>query len=416
MKIIHLIASLVIVGCTTLAWFILAGAMSQRTQESSQTMSREVAGVWNPELEQKHPEAWFETPNSPGGRAALLPATSNVSVNLKFVPKQRGLFRHRTYDVAFKAEYEFVNPTRIPQTVYISFPLPAGAEKLEGFEFRLDGENGKEPFKAGASGTATRAVVLPASGRITLHAAYQTRGTGSWVYGFPDKRRIAGFVLKMRTDFSEINFPVGTGSPKDEDRKSDGKGWDLVWNYPDVLAVPSIGMDMPKLLNAGPVAARIAFFAPVSLVFFVTVILLIGGLKGVPLHPMHVFFVSAGFFAFHLLFAYLVDLLPLYPSFAIATVVSLILVCGYLKAVGGMTLFKVALPAQLAYLILFSASFFFDGLTGITLTVCGVATLALLMALTAKVEWRTHFTKRTKSSSKNMQPPAFMPPYDPSST
>ncbi len=396
MKITHLIASLAIVGCTTVAWFILAIAMSQRTQESSQTMSREVAGVWNPALEQKHPDAWFETPNAPGGRAALLPASSNVLVDLKSVPKQRGLFRHRTYDVSFKAEYVFVNPTRIPQTVYVSFPLPAGAEKLEGFEFRLGEGTEPEAYRPGVSGVATRAVVLPASGRITLHAGYQTRGTGSWVYGFPDKRRIAGFVLRMRTDFTEINFPVGTGSPKDDDRTSDGNGWDLTWNYPDVLAVPSIGMDMPKLLNAGPVAARIAFFAPVSLVFFVTVLLLVAGLKGVPLHPMHVFFVSAGFFAFHLLFAYLVDLVPLYPSFAIATVVSLVLVCGYLRAVGGNALFKVALPAQSAYLILFSASFFFDGLTGITLTVCGVATLALLMALTAKVEWRTHFTKRAK--------------------
>ena len=380
-----------------MAWFILAIAMSKRTQESSQTMSQEVAGVWNPPLEQKHPDAWYETPNAPGGRAALLPASSNVMVDLKFVPKKRGLFRHRTYDVAFKAEYIFINPTRIPQTMYISFPLPAGAEKLEGFEFRLGEGTESEANQSGGSGVATRAVVLPAAGRITLHAAYQTRGTGSWIYGFPDKRRIAGFILKMRTDFREINFPVGTGSPRDTDRKLTGNNWDLTWNYPDVLAVPSIGMDMPKLLDAGPVAARIAFFAPVSLVFFVTVVLLVGGLKGVPLHPMHVFFVSAGFFAFHLLFAYLVDLVPLYPSFAIATVVSLVLVCGYLKAVGGNTLLKVALPAQLAYLILFSASFFFDGLTGITLTLCGVATLALLMALTAKVEWRTHFTKRAKT-------------------
>ena len=397
MKITHLVASLVIVGCTAVAWFILAIAMSKRTQESSQTMSQEVAGVWNPPLEQKHPDAWYETPNAPGGRAVLLPASSDVMVELKFVPKKRGLFRHRTYDVAFKAEYVFINPTRIPQTMYFSFPLPAGAEKLEGFEFRLGEGTEPETYQPGVSGVATRAVVIPASGRITLHAAYQTRGTGSWVYGFPDKRRIAGFMLKMRTDFSEINFPVGTGSPRDSDRKITGNGWDLTWNYPDVLAVPSIGMEMPKLLNAGPVAARIAFFAPVSLVFFVTVVLLVGGLKGVPLHPMHVFFVSAGFFAFHLLFAYLVDLVPLYPSFAIATVVSLVLVCGYLKAVGGNALFKVAVPAQLAYLILFSASFFFDGLTGITLTICGVATLALLMALTAKVEWRTHFTKRAKA-------------------
>ncbi|HEX7261970.1 MAG TPA: hypothetical protein VF258_09155, partial [Luteolibacter sp.] len=395
----HLIASLAIVGATTLAWFILATAMSQRTRESSQTLSREVAGVWNPALEQHHPEAWFDTPNAPGGRAALLPASSDVRVDLKFVPKQRGLFRHRTYDVVFEAEYVFVNPTRIPQTVYFSFPLPAGAEKLEGFEFRLSDGKEAEDVRPGTSGVATRAVVLPAWGRITLHAGYQTRGTDSWVYSFPDKRRIAGFVLKMRTDFTEINFPVGTGSPRDNDRKTDGKGWDLMWSYPDVLAVPAIGMDMPKLLNAGPVAARIAFFAPVSLVFFVTVVLLVGGLRGVPLHPMHVFFVAAGFFAFHLLFAYLVDLMPIYPAFAIATVTSLGLVSGYLRAVGGDRLFRVALPAQLAYLVLFSASFFFDGLTGITLTVCGVATLALLMTLTAKVEWRTHFTKRGKSDS-----------------
>lgn len=404
MKVSHLIASAAIVGCTALAWFILAEAMASRTKDSSTTMSAEVAGVWNPAIEQKHPDAWFETPNAPKGRANLLPASSNVNVDLKFVPKQRGLFRHRTYDVAFQAEYTFVNPTRIPQTVYVSFPLPEGAEKLEGFDFKL-GEAGTQGTAPAGSGTITRAVLVPASGTVTLHTAYQTRGTGSWTYAFPDKRRIAGFVLKMRTDFMEINFPVGTGSPKDGDRQTDGKGWDLAWNYPDVLAVPSIGMDMPKLLNAGPVASRIAFFAPVSLVFFVTVLLLVGGLKGVELHPMHVFFVSAGFFAFHLLFAYLVDLLPLHLSFGIASVVSLLLVCGYLKAVGGNLLFKVALPAQMAYLVLFSASFFFDGLTGITLTVCGVSTLALLMILTARVDWKNHFTSRRPARRSEVATP-----------
>lgn len=40
-------------------------------------------------------------------------------------------------------------------------------------------------------------------------------------------------------------------------------------------------------------------------------------MKGIRLHPMHVFSVSAGFFAFHLMFAYLVDLLPLATSFVI---------------------------------------------------------------------------------------------------
>jgi len=42
----------------------------------------------------------------------------------------------------------------------------------------------------------------------------------------------------------------------------------------------------------------------------------------------------------------------------------------------------------------FSYSFFFDGLTGITITVGAIVTLALLMAFTARVKWDTAFGSR----------------------
>jgi hypothetical protein len=386
MKTSHLLASLAIIACTSAAWFLLGAVLAKRTAESSATIHNEVAGVWGPPITQNHPHAWYETPNAPSGRAVILPSTSQVTVDLKYDPKQRGLLWHRTYDADFRGDYVFTNPTRIPQTLYVSFPLPAGTAGLHGFRFQLGADAEAGDSTPGKSGVVTRAIVVPASGSVDLQTAYRTRGTGTWGYDFPDNRRIAGFRLDMRTDFLEIDFPAGTGSPGS--RAADADGWDLAWEYPDVLAAPAIGMDMPKQLNAGPVAARIAFFAPVSLVFFITILLLMGGLRGVALHPMHVFFVAAGFFAFHLLFAYLVDLIALRASFAIATAVSVLLVCGYLNAVGGKPLLAIALPAQLAYLVLFSASFFFDGLTGITLTTCGVATLALLMFLTAKIDWR----------------------------
>jgi hypothetical protein len=392
MKIIHLIVSLAIIACTAAAWVLLGSALSYRTNESSATLQQEVAGVWGPALTQDHPQAWFETPNAPGGKARVLPSSSQVSVNLTSEPKRRGLLWHRTYDVDVKSDYVFTNPTRIPQTFYISFPLPAETAGLHGFEFQLGDNDNPLQSIPGPSGVVTRAILLPASGEVTLHTGYRTRGTNTWSYHFPDNRRIAGFKLTLRTNFPDINFPVGTGSPSE--RTQDPEGFTLVWDYPDVLAAPSIGMDMPKRLNAGPVASRIAFFAPVSLLFFVTLVLLIGGIKGIPLHPMHVFFISAGFFAFHLLFAYLVDLLPLLPSFGISAAASMLLVCGYLKAVGGNALFKIALPAQAVYLVLFSASFFIDGLTGITLAVLGVITLALLMFLTARIDWRSFFAKK----------------------
>lgn len=399
MKISHLIASVAIIACTTIAWFLLGTALSLRTNESSTAMQNEVAGVWGPELTQQHPEAWFESANALGGKAVVMPTATHAVVDLTSEPKRRGLLWHRTYDVSFKSDYTFTNPTKIPQTLTLSFPLPEKTAGLENFQFQLGEQTSPNRETPNLSGIVTRAVLLPASASITLHTEYQTRGTNTWQYRFPDNRRISGFQLTMHTNFADINFPVGTGSPTQ--RTQDGAGFTLDWNYPDVLAASSIGMDMPKHLNAGPVATRIAFFAPVSLLLFVTLILLIGGIRGTPLHPMHVFFIAAGFFAFHLLFAYLVDLLPLAPSFGIASATSLVLVCGYLKLAGGSALFKIALPAQAVYQVLFSASFFIDGLTGITLAILSVITLALLMILTARVDWKSFFTRKS----------ALPPPY-----
>ena len=85
---------------------------------------------------------------------------------------------------------------------------------------------------------------------------------------------------------------------------------------------------------------------------------------------------------------YLVDLIPATVAFATAAAVSLLLVCGYLWRAHGKSLARVALLAQFAYMVLFSASFFFDGLTGITITIGAIVTLAILMMVTARVAAR----------------------------
>ena len=365
MKATHLLATAFILGCTSIGWFILGSAMHARSQDSGATLGREVSDVWGPPLVQKHPEAFYLSPNAPGGKARIQPKTSNVRVQLHSDPKQRGLIWHRTYGVSFEADYTLANPTRVPQTIYVHFPLPDRAGALRDFVFDLAGAETPATGSESGQSVMTRAVLVPAGG---------------------------------------------------EDRARQGDGWRLVWNYPDVISAPAIGMDMPKLLNAGPVASRMAFFAPVSLLFFFTVVLLVGGIRGIALHPMHVFFSSAGFFAFHLLFAYLVDLLPLYPSFIVAALVSLALVGGYLRAVGGKDLFKVALPAQLAYMVLFSLSFFFDGLTGITITVGAVVTLAILMVLTARVDWNRVFGGNGRAPGKGKPPAPATPPPLPAIT
>ena len=289
--------------------------------------------------------------------------------------------------VDFSGNYTIENPTPITQTIYIQFQFPAAGASYTNFSCTVNGIPSAESNKT--KDGLVDAVTLSPGATATFAVAYTSRGTDRWSYSFGDASRIRNFHLVMTTDFSEINFPEGTGSCGERDRISDG--WNLIWSYPDVINAQGIGMDMPAVLNPGPVTSRISFFAPVSLLFLFAVLILFAMVQGVNLHPMNYFFLAAGCFAFHLLFAYLVDLIPLLPAFAIAAAVSLGLVSGYLYLAAGLRFARVAVVAQFAYMVLFSYSFFFEGLAGLTITIGAIVTLALLMVATAKVSWAEKF-------------------------
>ena len=147
--------------------------------------------------------------------------------------------------------------------------------------------------------------------------------------------QVRDFELDMTTDFAAIDFPAGTLSPTLQGaRGRRAGGWPGAST--SLVTGQRIGMDPPNRLNPGPLAARITFFAPVSLLFFVTVMVILGVLRGQSLHPMHYFFLSAAFFAFHLLLAYLVDHMEMGAAFLIAAAASVFLVVSYLRAGGGL--------------------------------------------------------------------------------
>jgi inner membrane protein involved in colicin E2 resistance len=110
---------------------------------------------------------------------------------------------------------------------------------------------------------------------------------------------------------------------------------------------------------------------------------------------MHYLFVTAGFFAFHLLFAYLVDLINVHAAFLAATVTSVGLVTSYLRAALGPRFpWRLAAAGQCVYLVLFSYSFFLKGMTGLTVTIGSILTLAALMYATARLDWSGVFRRR----------------------
>jgi hypothetical protein len=250
---------------------------------------------------------------------------------------------------------------------------------------------------------------------------YRTRGRDRWLYGSsPDAKEpthLTDFTLTATTNFRAIDYPKGSVSPSTKAATA-GEDTTAVWKFEDYRTRQGMGIEMPSRPSAGPIAARMAFWAPVSLFFFFTTLFTIVVLKKVPLHPMHYLFVSAGFFAFHILMAYLVDKIDLQPAFWTCAAVSVLLVISYMRLVvgAGMALVYVG-GAQLVYLIGFSYAFFYTGWTGLTVVIVAIVTLFVLMQATGRLDWNEVF-RRPDAIRMTARPSDWMsvPPAPPGPT
>jgi inner membrane protein involved in colicin E2 resistance len=399
----RLIAIGFIFVCTSVAWAILSGVTDRRTHSADQGLRQQVERVWGTPQVQVPPTAvWTE--RIPRKVEVLedkkkvikvvedkfvrpLPLeSSRIDVALRLDPRQKGLLWYATYGVDFSATYSVANTSGAARDVTIALPFPASNAVFDDLQFELAGK-AWTAAPAAANDRIVGHVRLEAGERVTLRVGYRSQGLDRWTYGFgTGVAEVRDFRLTVRTNFAAIDFPEGSISPATKER-ADG-GWLLRWEFRRLVSGVNIAVAMPEKLQPGPLASQIAGFAPISLFFFIVVLLVIGVVKGVELHPMHFFFLSAAFFSFHLLFAYLADQVDIHAAFVIAAVVSVVLVTSYLRlVVGSRFAFLAAGTAQLVYLVLFSYAFFFKGLTGLAVTVGAIATLFVLMQVTAKVRW-----------------------------
>jgi hypothetical protein len=194
------------------------------------------------------------------------------------------------------------------------------------------------------------------------------------------------FRLGVAANFAAVDFPPGTLSPT-EHGAADG-GWRGTWRFDQLVGAAPVGIVLPERLNPGPLASKITFFAPVSLLFFFFVTGVLLAARGRSIHPMNYVLLACAFFAFHLLFAYLIDHVAIAPAFAAASAVSVALVVSYARLfVGWRTAVLQMGVSQLLYLVLFSLSFFWKGFTGLAITVGAILTLFVIMQITGRVEW-----------------------------
>jgi Inner membrane protein CreD len=391
-----------------IAWAVLAGTIFYRTYSSDSELRGKVASSWGAPQEQSPPTASYvegsvrDVTTKKNGEEVVRKVDDrrNVSLDLQKSRvnaalhadyRRKGLLWYSTYEVRFAGAYEFVNPDDQPREVTFTLHLPAQQAIYDDVVFTVNGaplalENVKDE-------TYGKMTVLPHQ-TASLNVGYRSQGLDSWHYSFGDSvSHVRDFELRVATDFNGFDFPENTLSPTRENKTPQGA--ELVWGYKNLVSGYKIGLALPQKLQPGPLAGRISSFAPVSLLFFFFVLFVLTTIRGIELHPMNYFFLACAFFSFHLLMAYLVDHISIHAAFAICSVISVFLVVSYLRLVVGMRFAALeAGMAQMIYLVLFSYAFFFEGFTGLAITIGAILTLFIAMQMTARLRWADKFAPR----------------------
>jgi len=412
----------------SIAWMTLGATLAQRTAKKQNEMSSAVGELWGQPHFQYAPvirlSRWEERRDCVTNdktkeetctkkRVKLWdteePAGSDVKVKLGLEQRRKGLLWFSLYTVNFSGDYQVVNPRNENRDAELTFHFPNRMAIYDNLEVKVSGKpdavikqftsGARQDHEDGATEDAGMTVRFPlkANEQVTVHYGYDSRGKDSWRYLFGNSvKAVKNFKLTMTTDFAKIDFPPNSMSP--DAKRQTGSGWELTWDKKNLVSGFSIGMSMPKRINPGPLAERMSFFAPVSLLFFFAVIFIITELRGIKIHPMNYLFLAAAFFAFHLLFAYTVDHINIYLAFVISSVVSIFLVVSYLRLVAGARFALVeAGGAQFIYLVVFNCAHFFEGYTGLIVTILSIVTLFVVMQVTGKIDWEQKFNPKSSA-------------------
>jgi hypothetical protein len=407
----QILALVFIFICTAVAWVILGTTIFSRTYGSNQQLSGHVASTWGTAQSQSPPSAYYmveentSTSTIENGKIVvhnekvqrqipLAVESSRIRVRLHLDPRQKGLLWYSTYAVDFAGDYVFHNPTTEAQEIVFRLKFPAQKALYDGLEMKINDQ--AVTLKTDDQGTAGT-VSIPAGEAAKMHVAYRSQGLDSWRYDLGDGiAQARDFSLVMQTNFREIDFADDTLSPTMKTLVPGG--WELTWQYSNLVSGFEIGMTMPQKLQPGPLAGEISYAAPVSLFFFFFLMFIITNMREIELHPMNYFFLATAFFAFHLLLAYLVDHISIHAAMVISSLVSVALVVSYLRLVVGMRFAALeAGTAQLIYLVLFSYAFFWRGFTGLAITVIAIITLFVVMQATGRIRWAERFAARAKA-------------------
>ncbi|HJN50117.1 MAG: inner membrane CreD family protein [Pseudomonadales bacterium] len=413
----------------SVAWLVLGAVNDDRTYGQTGLLLKRVQNSYGGPLiitppriyyevikERKGKVSGFDTVSSYKVKETVDPSATDVAIDLSLDRKKVGNLWFPVFVSTYRGRYEY-ELEAIPEE-YRSDPLlllpglNSSESIFRSIELKLN-EKAVQPLSKLVSNTPIDvSQKITGDTKLIVDFYYETTGTEYLLYelsnqgsqsaeerreplvdGTERKRltRLDRFNLKLTTDFLKYDFPERT-IPYTSIQK-DEKATDFEWQFDKTVTGKNIGVIVPEEINPGEIAARISFFAPVSLLFFFVVLTIFGILGKSELHLMHYFLLAATFLSFHLIFSYSADHLSMYMAFGIASLISCLLTYSYVVRLREQRYAVITTLLQLLYLVVFSWSFFYRtetglGITGLIVTIVSVLTLFALMQLTAKLDWK----------------------------
>ena len=412
----RIIAIIAVFAGACIGWAILGATTASRTTSQGERLGPEVQSLWGQEQRQSAPALNFrwKTPRiverteegeKKGSKRLvretlwddhakpMFPSSTRVGADIHLDQRLKGLMWYSLYDTVFEGRWSYLHEEPNAGSLDLAFTFPAPDAMYDDFRFVVDGHDMAHELRP-ERGTVSVSLPVMAGQKVELAVHYKTRGRDTWAYVPAEGvASLRDFNLAIRCDFGAIDYPRGSLSPSS--RQHSGKGWELVWDFRQILTGQSMGLVMPERIQPGELANQLTATAPISLLLFFVLLFALSVLQKLDIHPANYLAIAGAFFSFHLLFAYCVDHLHITGAFIIASAASIIMVVSYMRLViSPRFAFREVAICQLVYQVGFSLAHFARGYTGLTISVLATLTLFVLMMLTGRIRWSSVFAKR----------------------
>ncbi|MBE7437984.1 MAG: hypothetical protein HS115_05950 [Spirochaetales bacterium] len=309
----------------------------------------------------------------------------SVKVNLRPSIRKKGLLFYAGYELQYESNYTIRNTDKVVRDFTFHFALPDQAGNITGFSVSMDGQVAENDVNF-SDGYTWNGRLQPGDGK-SFRITYQAKGSDAFTYGLAETQiEIRELDFELLSGYKDVRLPDQAMAP--HEHLEDATGSQLRWKASQLITGQNIAVRFEAPGNWGKLAPRLFYYAPLALFLFLGTILVTAIGKKEILHPVHVFFLSAGFFVFYLLGSYLLSFVPVFVAILLALLVSSSIVIYYVFLIKkDFFMRRMSALALGIFQWLFSLAFFFPEYTGLLITLASIVCFVVLMRQTADIDW-----------------------------